>query len=381
MKRILIISASAGSGHITAARAVEQALGRVQEYPGELEATHIDLLQFSTALYKMIYRDVYLYMAKKTPLLYGYIFTTSDRLKRQNKPDFVRRFLDSMNSRKFRKYILDQPWDVIVSTHYLSSQLICELKRRRRLETPLVTVTTDYGLHSYWILPESEHYVVADDANRRHLMAMGIPEERIHDFGIPVMPAFAEKRDGGELRRKFGLDPELPAVLLLAGGFGISPIERILDGLGGVRTSFQMVAVAGRNRKLLKNLRSRARGLPFKLRPVGYTDRMDEYMKASDLVITKPGGLTTAEALACGLPVMVINPIPGQEDMNSDMLLEQGAGIKVMHPVDVPYKLEQVLADPRRLAALKLAARRLARPRAARRTAELIASIARDQRY
>jgi len=381
MKRILIISASAGSGHVTAARAVEQALEKVRRYQGELQVTHIDLLQFSTALYKMIYRDVYLYMAKRTPLLYGYIFTTSDQLKRQNKPDFVRRFLDSMNSRKFRKFILDQPWDVIVSTHFLSSQLICELKRRKKLSTPLVTVTTDFGLHSYWILPESEHYIVADEANRRHLAAMGIPQERIHNFGIPVMPVFWERKDKAELREKFGLDQELPAVLLLAGGFGISPIERIIEGLGQVRTPFQMVAVAGRNRKLLSNLRAKAHGLSFKLKPVGYTDLMDEYMKASDMVITKPGGLTTAEALACGLPLMVINPIPGQEDMNSDMLLESGAGVKAMHPVDVSYKLEQALSDPRRLASLKRAAARLARPRAARKAAELIVTIAREQRY
>lgn len=381
MKRILIISASAGSGHVIAARAVEQALERVKAYPGELQPVHIDLLQFSTAFYKMIYRDVYLYMAKRTPLLYGYIYNTSDRLKRQNKPDFVRRFLDSMNSRKFRKFILEQPWDVIVSTHFLSSQLICELKRRGKLDTPLVTVTTDFGLHSYWILPECEHYIVADEANRRHLMAMGIPAERVNNFGIPVLPVFWERKERGGLRRKLGLDPDLPAILLLAGGFGISPIEHIVDGLGSVKTPFQMVAVAGRNRKLLKNLRAKSRGLPFKLKPVGYTDLMDEYMKSSDIVITKPGGLTTAEALACGLPVMVINPIPGQEDMNSDMLLEQGAGVKVMHPVDVPYRLEQILSDPRRLAALKRAARRLARPRAARKAAELIASIAREQRY
>lgn len=381
MKRILIISASAGSGHVVAARAVEQAMSGVKGYDREMAATHIDLLQFSTVLYKMIYRDVYLYMAKKTPLLYGYIFTASDQMKRQNKPDAVRRFIDSINSRKFRKFILDQPWDVIVSTHYLSSQLICELKRRGKLSTPLVTVTTDYGLHSYWILPETDHYIVADEANRRHLMAMGILGERVHDFGIPVLPVFGERKDRSELRRKLGLDDRLPAALLLAGGFGISPIERIVDGLASVGVPFQLTAVAGRNRKLLNNLRLKAKQLPFRMKAVGYTDNMDEYMKASDIVITKPGGLTTAEALACGLPVMVINPIPGQEDMNSDMLLEKGAGIKAMHPVDVPYKLEQTLADPRRLACLKRAAAKLAKPQAAERTAELIASIAREQQY
>ena len=381
MKRILIISASAGGGHVTAARAVEQALEGIQRRRCEFEVQHIDLLQFSTALYKMIYHDVYLYMAKKTPLLYGYIFTTSDRLKRQNKPDFVRRFMDSINSRKITNFITDQPWDVIVSTHFLSSQLICDLKRRGKLGTPLVTVTTDYGLHSYWILPECEHYIVADEDNRSHLVAMDIPKERIHNFGIPVLPAFTEPKDIPAIKHRFGLDKNLPTVLLLAGGFGISPIGQIVTDLDRVEAPFQLGAVAGRNKKLFRSLREAARRAEFKMRTVGFTDRMHEYMRVSDIVITKPGGLTTAEALACGLPIMVINPIPGQEDMNSDMLLERGAGIKAMHPVDIPYRLEQVLAKPLRLAALKRAARKLARPRAARDAAELIAGIAREQAY
>ncbi len=381
MKRILIISASAGSGHVVAAQAVEQALGLVPAHEREMEITHVDLLQFSTALYKMIYRDVYLYMAKKTPLLYGYIFTASDQMKRQNKPDKVRRFLDSINSRKFRKFVLEQPWDVIASTHYLPSQLICELKRRGKLSTPLVTVTTDFGLHSYWILPESDYYIVADEACRHHLEAMGIEGRRIRVFGIPVLAAFGQPADQDEVRKRLGLQPGRPTVLLLAGGFGISPIEQIVDGLKRVQTDFQLVAVAGRNRKLLGSLRARASQLSFSMKAVGFTDSMAEYMKASDIVITKPGGLTTAEALACGLPLMIINPIPGQEDMNSDMLLEQGAGVKAMHPVDVPYKLELVLGDPARLEAMKRAAQRLARPQAARDTAELIASIARQQNY
>jgi len=381
MKRILIISASAGGGHVTAARAIEQALSQNSESGRRLEVEHIDLLTLSSALYKMIYHDIYLYMAKKTPLLYGYIFTASDQMKRQRKPDAVRRFIDSINSRRFRKHILEKPWDVIVSTHYLPSQLICELKRRGKTVAPLVTVTTDYGLHAYWILSECEHYVVADDYNRAHLVSMGIPGERIHNFGIPVLPVFGQAKDPAELRTKYDLRTDLPVVLLLAGGFGVSPIEQIVGWLENCKSSFQLIAVTGRNKKLYRSLREAARRSRLSIKVVGFTDAMDEYMKCSDLVITKPGGLTTAEAMACGLPVMVINPIPGQEDMNSDMLLENGAGVKAEHLIDVPYKLEQVLSHPRKLASLKSAARKLARPQAAHRTAELILKIAGEQDY
>lgn len=381
MKRILIISASAGSGHTTAARAIEQWLGTVQRYPDEFQVSHIDILQFSTMLYKKVYRDVYLYLASKQPLLYGYIFSTSDRLKREKKPDFLRRFMDNINALKFTEFIKDTPWDVIVTTHFLSSQLLADLKVKKKIFCPLVTVVTDYGLHAYWINPECDYYIVADSASQHHLGTMGIPPERIHNFGIPVLPVFSQKKNRTALKKELGLVPALPAVLLLSGGFGVSPIEHIVADLVRVKSKFQLVAVAGHNRKMLQKLQALAPSLPFHLLPVGYTDRMDQYMAACDLVISKPGGLTTAEAMSQGLPMIVINPIPGQEDMNSDMLLEGGAGVKAMHPVEVSYKLEMVLGSPGRLQQMKRAAKKLAKPGAGQLTADFIARLAREQSF
>ncbi|HAD81833.1 MAG: hypothetical protein A2509_04985 [Candidatus Edwardsbacteria bacterium RIFOXYD12_FULL_50_11] len=381
MKRILIISASAGSGHTTAARAIQQWLGTVQRYPDEFQVSHIDILQFSTMLYKKVYRDVYLYLASKQPLLYGYIFTTSDRLKREKKPDFLRRFMDNINALKFNSFIQDTPWDVIVTTHFLSSQLLAELKRKKKIFCPLVTVVTDYGLHSYWINQECDYYIVANSASQHHLGAMGIRPERIHDFGIPVLPVFSQKKNLAALKKGLGLAPALPAVLLLSGGFGVGPIEHIVADLVRVRKKFQLLAITGHNRKMLQRLQALAPALPFPLLPVGYTDRMDQYMAACDLVISKPGGLTTAEAMSQGLPMIVINPIPGQEDMNSDMLLEGGAGVKAMHPVDVSYKLEMVLGTPGRLQQMKRAAKKLAQPRAGYMAADFIARLAREQNF
>jgi len=381
MKRILIISASAGSGHTTAARAIEQWLGTVQRYPDEFQVSHIDILQFSTMLYKKVYRDVYLYLATKQPLLYGYIFSTSDRLKREKKPDFLRRFMDNINALKFTEFIKETPWDVIVTTHFLSSQLLADLKVKKKIFCPLVTVVTDYGLHSYWINQECDYYIVANSASQHHLSAMGIPPERIHNFGIPVLPVFSQKKGRPALKKELGLVPVLPAVLLLSGGFGINLIERIVADLGRVKKKFQLVAITGNNRKMLQKLQALAPLMPFHLLPVGYTDRMDQYMAACDLVISKPGGLTTAEAMSMGLPMIVINPIPGQEDMNSDMLLEGGAGVKAMHPVDVSYKLEMVLGTPGRLQQMKRAAKKLAKPRAGYMAADFIAQLTREQNF
>jgi processive 1,2-diacylglycerol beta-glucosyltransferase len=375
MKNILIISASAGAGHTMAARAVEQALGNVPRDRQQFKVTHIDLLQYSTLLYKTVYHDIYLYMAQKQPLLFGYIFTTSDNLKRQNRPDFLMRLLDTLNTRKFTSYIKEQEWDLIISTHFLASQLVCDLKRKGKIAAPLLTVTTDYGLHSYWILPECEHYSVADENSRQHLMASGVPSERIQALGIPVGGEFSKKKSPAAIREKLVLAPRLPAVLMLSGGFGVGPIENIVASLAAVKSNFQLMVIAGKNRRLLSRLRQMREQMPFKMIPVGFTEQMDEYMRASDILISKPGGLTTAEAMACGLPMIIVNPIPGQEDMNSDMLLEHGAGVKAMHQVDIPHRLDQILSSPQKLALMRKNALALGKPKAAQEVARLVEEI------
>ncbi|MBI5806575.1 glycosyltransferase [candidate division TA06 bacterium] len=375
MKNILIISASAGAGHTMAAKAIEQSLSLLPQSKERCQVTHIDLLKYSTLLYKTVYHDIYLYMAQKQPLLFGYIFTTSDNLKRQNRPDFLLRLLDTLNTRKFTSFIREQEWDLIISTHFLASQLVCDLKRKEKIETPLLTVTTDYGLHSYWILPECEHYAVADENSKQHLMASGVPPERIRTLGIPVGLEFSKKKSPAAIREKLVLAPRLPVVLMLSGGFGVGPIEKIVASLASVRSNFQLVVVAGKNRKLLGRLRQMREQMPFKMIPVGFTEQMDEYMRASDILISKPGGLTTAEAMACGLPMIIVNPIPGQEDMNSDMLLEHGAGIKAMHQLDIPHRLDEVLASPQKLAQMRKNALALGRPRAAQEVVKLVEEI------
>jgi processive 1,2-diacylglycerol beta-glucosyltransferase len=171
------------------------------------------------------------------------------------------------------------------------------------------------------------------------------------------------------------LAPRLPAVLVLSGGFGVGPIEKMVASLTAVKSNFQLMVIAGRNRRLLSRLRQMREQLPFKMLAVGYTEQMDEYMRASDILISKPGGLTTAEAMACGLPMIIVNPIPGQEDMNSDMLLEHGAGVKAMHQVDIPHRLDEILSSPRKLALMRKNALSLGKPRAAQDVAKLVEEI------
>jgi processive 1,2-diacylglycerol beta-glucosyltransferase len=198
---------------------------------------------------------------------------------------------------------------------------------------------------------------------------LGIPAEKISVTGIPIDPVFAEVKDKVELRRKHGLKPERTTILLSAGGFGSESIENILTSLLELQREAQVVAVAGRNEELREKLVSLVACYPNKTRVevkiVGYTTEMDEYMTASDLMLGKPGGLTTSEALAKGLVLVIVNPIPGQEERNSDHLLEEGVAIRCNNLPALAYKIDRLLDDPQRLDTMRENVRRLARPHAA----------------
>jgi processive 1,2-diacylglycerol beta-glucosyltransferase len=202
-----------------------------------------------------------------------------------------------------------------------------------------------------------------------HLEALGVGPDRITVSGIPIDPIFAQAKDKRALRSKLGLRPDRTTILLSAGGYGIGKLDMLLTALLRLKHPTQVIAVCGHNKELHRSLLARRAEIPsgsrVSLHVVGYTTEMDEFMGASDLVVGKPGGLTTSEALAKGLVFVVVNPIPGQEERNSDHLLEAGAAIRCNNLPTLAYKIDQLLDQPRRFAALQANARRLGRPRAA----------------
>jgi processive 1,2-diacylglycerol beta-glucosyltransferase len=168
----------------------------------------------------------------------------------------------------------------------------------------------------------------------------------------------------------------MPTVILSLGGFGVGRIGTLLDALRSIRRPVQILAMCGRNEELKKELESASKADNIvRVIPVGYTKEMDEYMTASDLIVGKPGGLTTCEALAKGLVFVIVNPIPGQEERNSDHLLEKGAAIRSNNPATLGYKIEQLLDDPERLKQMRQNALAFARPAAAMDIAEKLAQL------
>ena len=296
----------------------------------------------------------------------GYFYDLLDRPPSpRHKSDRLRLLVEKLNLRRFLKFLHTETWDVIVNTHFLPAEMIAALapQRRHRHAAP----DRDHRFRDASPVGQSALRPLLHGHRGRggQPAHWGVPSGDITVTGIPIHPAFSEPKDRAECQRRQGITGDRPVLLQLAGGFGVGPVEMLFQSILQVETPLELVVVAGRNAELkdrLEKIEVPARHVAHVL---GFTTEMDELMAAADLLISKPGGLTTSEALARGTPMAVVNPIPGQESRNSDFLLENAAAIKVNNVATLPYKLNQLLASPDRLAQLTANAKRLGRPRAA----------------
>lgn len=364
LKRVLLLSASAGAGHVRAAEALEKAFN---ESSDAIEVRHLDVLFYTNKVFRHLYSKAYIDLVNRMPEVPGWI---NDKLDTPWKNERRRLALDKLNTRPFVKLLREYQPDLIVCTHFLPAEIVSWLKAKERIASRQAIVVTDFDVHAMWLCHHYEQYFVAIDEARAYLEVLGIPANKINVSGIPIDPVFAQHKDKSEMRRKHGLATDRTTILLSAGGFGVGSIEKLIGALLHVQTSAQVVAVCGRNVELKERLAKLAARITSDsrviIKPFGYTREMDELMAASDLVLGKPGGLTTCEALSKSLVFAIVNPIPGQEERNSDHLLEAGAGIRCNNLPVLAYKLDRLLGDPKRFAKMRTSARGMARPHAAR---------------
>jgi processive 1,2-diacylglycerol beta-glucosyltransferase len=367
-RRILVLSASVGAGHLRAAEAVEMAL---RELDPSAMVQNLDVLGFTNAAFRQLYGRAYLDLVNRAPHVLGYFYDLFDQPpSARHKADRLRLLVEKLNLRKFLKVLRTTVWDVIVNTHFLPAEMIASLRRLGQLDSPHLTVTTDFETHRLWVNQPCNHYFTATAEGAANLQHWGVPAGDVTVTGIPIHPAFSQAKDRAECRRRLQLSDGRPVILQLAGGFGVGPVERLCRGILAVETPLELVVVAGRNEELRTRLEQLDAPPRHLVHVLGFTTQMDELMAAADLVVSKPGGLTTSEALARGTPMVIVNPIPGQESRNSDYLLENGAAIKINNVGTLPYKLSQLLSAPDRLAHLAANAQRLGRPRAAFQVAQ-----------
>jgi processive 1,2-diacylglycerol beta-glucosyltransferase len=279
--------------------------------------------------------------------------------------DRLRRQVQKLNLLKFEKLVRKGDWDLVISTHFLPVELIAHLRLAEKVRMPQVTVCTDFATHRLWVNQPCERYFCATEEGAEYLGFFGVPRETVEVTGIPVHPEFGRPVDRDAVLKKHGLPGDRQIILQMCGGFGVGPVEKIYKSILSVERPIAVVVVAGRNEQLKAELEAIERPDRHHVVILGFTKEMHELMAIADLVVTKPGGLTTSEALARGLPLVVANPIPGQETRNSDYLLENGAAVKIDHPSQLALKLARILSSGERLERMRASARQLGKPRAA----------------
>jgi processive 1,2-diacylglycerol beta-glucosyltransferase len=373
--RLLVLSASVGAGHLRAAQAVELAL---RETVPDATVRNVDVLEWTNAAFRRVYGKAYLDLVNKAPHFLGYFYDLLDQPSRsgKNRGDRFRLMVEKLNMRRFIRFLQEEPWDLVINTHFLPAEIIASLRKQQQLALPQVTVTTDFETHRLWVNQPCEHYFTATAEGAQYLQHWGVPAADTTATGIPIHPVFSQPKDRAECLKKHGLAGDRPVVLQSAGGFGVGPIAKLYQAILDVARPLEVVVITGRNEAAKAQLAAIPPPPRHRTHVLGFTNEIDELMAAADLVVSKPGGLTTSETLARGAVMVIVNPIPGQESRNSDYLLENGAALKVNNLGTLAYKVGALLDDPARLAQLKANVAKLARPRAAydvvRRSLELL---------
>jgi len=363
-KKLVIFSVSAGAGHVRAAQALVATAKRC--YP-DVEAVHVDLMELVPQLFRKVYADSYLKVVERHPALWGYLYDKSDHEKANSGLNKLRQAIERLNTRKLGSLLRELQPDYVICTHFLPAELLSRKIRNGKLNIPVWVQVTDFDFHALWIQQQMNGYFAAHEEVAWRMAERGIPADTIHVTGIPIMPAFDRQYDRPTCAAEFGLDPNRTTLLMMSGGMGVGSIEQLAERLLQLKGDFQIVALAGRNEKLLTDLKVVAMQHPGRLFPLGFINVIERVMAASDLAITKPGGLTTSECLAVGLPMIVVSPIPGQEERNADFLLENGAALKACDAGALAWRVQHLLDNPKRLAHLRQNALNCGRPDAARR--------------
>ncbi len=327
MKKVIIFYASYGGGHLSAAKSIQKYM--VENYP-EIDTEMIDCMKYISKTIEKLTTGAYREMAKKAPKLWGKVYSGSSKglLSKISKDS------NQLMASKLNKLIAQKKPDLIISTHPFSSQMVSYLKRKGKLDCKLATIMTDFAIHKQWLIghENTDYFFVSNDKMKEDLTSYGVDKNKIYVTGIPMSSRFFESFDSKEIFKMFNLDPDKKVILFFGGGeFGLGKDKTVsvLKAFIERVPNYQIVAVAGKNEKMKEAFEAlvKEKHASCRVHVLGFTDKVPELMHISSLVVSKPGGLTTTETLASELPMIVINPIPGQEEENAEFLEQKGAGI------------------------------------------------------
>lgn len=351
--KVLVLTADIGCGHGRAAAAVAL---RLRTHHPHLDTRILDALTLCPRWFTLGYRDLYLLGAKHLPKLSGKVYDLSDRPARR------RSLAHLIETRALRRLLRSEELtsaDLIITTHFLTARVLSHIRGTGQLRARLAVIVTDQHPHAVWRVPHADLFCVASSAARETMLRDGIPAERVRVTGIPIDARFHEPIDQEDARARHGLPQGRPVILLSGGGLGLGGIDTALQSLVATPGRHHAVVVCGKNAKLHRRL-SATYGQSDAVTVIGHTTRMHELMAAADLMLGKPGGLTTSEAAARGLPMVLLRPLPGQEEHNAAALTRAGVARLCPDPAAAGKLAAELVADAPALAAMQEAARRFA---------------------
>jgi len=356
-KRILLMYITEVSGHHSASLAVEKALRLVAP---DTEILNINGFNYTNPLTEKIVNKLYITVIKNFPGIWDFLYDNQKVIK---KFDALKHKVNKFNSKKLKKLFDKFKPDIVACSQAFPCGIVAGYKKKYNPDLKLVGILTDFVPHSFWLYDEVDNYIVPSEEIAERMSSKGIPREKIVPLGIPFDPKFNDFVNKEKVMQDLKLVPGIPTVLIMGGGQGLGPIKAIIKSLDKVESNLQEIVVTGTNKKLFRYLRDHKKDFRKLIVPLGYVSTIHELMSISDIIITKPGGITTSEALAKKLPMLIIKPIPGQEENNTIFLTGKKAALRIQDPSAINEIVEDLLKHPGKLKDLSDSACSLSRPR------------------
>ena len=372
MKKIIIFYASFGGGHLSAAKSIENYL---KENYNDLDIELVDCVKYANKTFEKVTTTAYKQMAKNIPWVWGKIYSDAQKGPLAH----LSTRTNCVLAIKLLKLLRAKNPDFIISTHPFGSQMCTYLKRKGKINAKIATILTDFKSHDQWLIgsEQTELFFVSNEQMKQELIDKNIPEEKIFVTGIPVKKEFLLNHDKKEILRDLNFSEDKKTVLLFAGGeFGLGK-NITLEVLNTLLTKFpdvQIIAISGRNPNMKKSFTNiiLENDRTHNVKLFEFTDKVADYMSVADFVVTKPGGLTSSESLVSNLPMIIVNPIPGQEEENAEFLEKHKVGIWLKKGDDIDFTLKILLNDENLLTDMKENTKNLAKPNATKEICETI---------
>lgn len=365
---MLILSISAGAGHMRAAQAVK---GYMETHYSDKGVEIVDWFKYINPVVNRVVIGGYIGTLKATPSLYGKLY---DMAEKDEGISDISHTINRLLAIRTERLLTGKNPKIVLCTHPFPLEVICYLKKKRKLSFKIISLITDFAPHSFWLRKEVDYYIVANEDLIYEMKWKGVDKDKIFPFGIPIDKRFTLDYDKNTVRRNLGLKNKT-TLLLMGGSLGMGELKETFTSLFFGSLDIQLIAVCGSNKKLKESLTAVASSNPERAVVFGYTEEIPALMAASDLLITKPGGLTVSEAITVGLPIAIISPIPGQERQNARYLINSGMAIEFKRGDYVEGIMSQLLASPVRLSHMKEIAALKAKPNATGDLCSFISSL------